>query len=883
MTFGKPGKDSQYHGTPKNLLRNATQARMAVQKAAPPDPGPCAERNLLPIPDGHHMSMITPHPCPWRPVLPALLFALCLLFPAPPASSGQAAGDQNKLLEQTRQDIRDSGRAITQSRKDLEAKRQEIGESVAALKRTRDELALWAWMADNPWDLRDVMEGVDDLRGKARALLDIPDASEADIVHQVNYLDKLEARIAQSLREGLGPENDVQLRLILGDLITLRVRLGDLRTDTETVLRPTEEFLESVDAWKTSLTQELNHAWEPYYFTPDPWLSDLTDSDTMSQVLRDWGKSTRLAITVAVQDREAGEWLAKLALVLVIAVLPWLVIRQALRRMKATKAHPEVIRQFSRAAACLSFGLGIAFFATQIGFVLYSELSALAEVFFTAALVLASRGMTLVSAGPLSSPRTFTRWPLWGLFCLGLLLQVPAIPDPLATPLFALALCGAALLVRRHGRTAETRLDAAISACCVFILPALALCALAGYARAAILATSVLFYAVLSLRLSVAIELLRERRMEVLANNSGHTLAKAILSGLGFPLVLLTVFFFCLVFASTQFEARDIFTALLAQEIHLDYVTLSAQNVLAVILAFYLTRMAIAASRSFLLHPSLPTRRKKKRGVAASTLATIVGYLWWAGFVLCALLLVGFSPTGLAVVAGGLSVGIGFGLQNIVSNFISGLILLFGRSVEPGDVLILGSDMVVVRRVNIRNTVVETMDNATVFVPNSELITGRLTNLSHKDPTVRREVTVGVAYGSDRELVRRLLLEAAAHSPRVLAEPAPSVVFTDFGPSALEFRLRVWINEPQDGLTIVSGVREAIDDLFRQNDVEISFPQTDVHLRSAPGLDKALDAARTSWNTGPSCAAPRPAPEPVPGPTPDNRSASPETPKRKSS
>jgi|GEM_PF-842989 len=830
------------------------------------------------------MPMITPRTRPGRlPLLAllALLIALCLLFPAPPASSGQAAGDQNKLMEQTRQDIRDSGQAITQSRKDLEAKRQEIGESVAALKRTRDELALWAWMADNPWDLRDVMEGVDDLRGKARALLDIPDASEADIVHHVNYLDKLEARITQSLREGLSPENDVQLRLILGDLITLRVRLGDLRTDIETVLRPTEEFLESVDAWKTALTQELNEAWEPYYFTQDPWLSDLTDSDTLSQLLRDWAKSTKLAFTVAVQDREAGEWLAKLALVLVIAVLPWLVMRQVLHRMEATKAHPEVIRQFSRATVCLSCGLAIAFFATQIGFVLYSELSAVAEVFFTAALVLLSRGLTIVSAGPLSSPRTFTRWPLWGLFCLGLLLQVPAIPDPLATPLFALALCVAAYLVRHHGRTAETRLDASISACCVVILPLLALCSLAGYARAAILATSVLFYAVLSVRMTVAIDLLLERLHDRLGKGNKHILARAILSGLGLPLVFLTVFFFCLVFASTQFEARDIFADLLTQEIHLDYVTLSAQKVLAVILAFSLTRMANTASRSFLMHPSSPSHRPKKRGVAASTLATIVGYLWWAGFTLCALLLVGFSPTGLAVVAGGLSVGIGFGLQNIVSNFISGLILLFGRAVEPGDVLILGSDMVVVRRVNIRNTVVATMDNATVFVPNSELITGRLTNLSHKDPTVRREVAVGVAYGSDRELVKRLLLEAAAHSPRVLAEPAPSVVFTDFGPSALEFRLRVWINEPQDGLTIVSGVRDAVDDLFRQHGVEISYPQTDVHLRTAPGLYTALDATRTSWNTDPSCAAPRPAPAPVPGP--DDSPASPETPKRKSS
>jgi potassium efflux system protein len=139
---------------------------------------------------------------------------------------------------------------------------------------------------------------------------------------------------------------------------------------------------------------------------------------------------------------------------------------------------------------------------------------------------------------------------------------------------------------------------------------------------------------------------------------------------------------------------------------------------------------------------------------------------------------------------------------------------------------------------------------------------------------VRRVLTVGVAYGSDRALVRRLLLEAAARSPRVLKEPKPSVVLADFAPSSLEYGLRVWITEPQDVATILSGVREIIDDLFRENGVEISFPQTDVHLRSAAGLATALDAARTTWNAGPA-----------PGPQhtarkPDDDPAAPETPGR---
>jgi len=801
---------------------------------------------------------------------------LCILCAVPCAAAGPSRSDNRQLLEQARREIHESGLAITQTRQELERWRQELDAAVGELRRTREELTLWAWMADNPWDLRDVMEGVDDLRVSAQSLLGNPDVQEADVARQVSYLDKLEARIMQSLGEGLSPETDVQLRLVLGDLISLRVRLDDLREEMEIGLRPAREFLSAVEAWNASLREELNESWEPYYFESDPWLSDLTDFDALDQALRGWSKSMHLAISVTGQDRDIWDWLKIWAGVVCIGFAPWAAWRLFFGRFLKVDDHKDAARQIRRALLCACCGVGVLFLTSRIGFVMYSILSAVGEMFFTAALVCLSRGLTLLSAGPRPSPRTFTRWPLWGLFCLGLMLQVPAIPDALATPLFALALLGAAFLVRRHGRIAEARLDAALSSLCVVILPILAVITLSGYARAAILGTSVLFYLVLSVRLSVAVGLLLDRLRDRAATGRSM-LMTAVLSGLGFPLVFLTVLFFSLFFASTQFEARDIFAALMRQELHLDYVVLSAQNVLAVILAFYLTKMGIAVTRSFFLHRDGTRRHSLPQGLAAHTLATITGYFWWAAFVLCALFLVGFSPTGLAVVAGGLSVGIGFGLQNIVSNFISGLILLFGRSVEPGDVLVVGGDMLIVRRVNIRNTVAVTTDNATVFVPNSELITGRVTNLSHKDPTVRREVVVGVAYGSDRGLVRRLLLTAAAQSPRVLAEPKPSVVFADFGPSALEYRLRVWITEPQDVATIFSGVRDLIDDLFRENGVEISFPQTDMHLRTAPGLLTALDAARTTWNTG-LAPAPRPTAE-----GPDDAPAASETPGRSTS
>ncbi|QLA17309.1 mechanosensitive ion channel domain-containing protein [Desulfolutivibrio sulfoxidireducens] len=782
------------------------------------------------------------HTAPPRPCfhLTAVLAVLAALLWAWPGQAARQTGEPRLLLDQARLDIREAGESITRARAKLNARRQETDETVTALKRKREELALWAWMADAPWDLRDVIEGVDDLRGRIETLLAAPNDQETEIVRHVSYLNRIESRVMQSLYEGLSPDTDVQLRLVLGDLITLRVRLDDLRTDMEQSLRPARDLLASVDAWNDSLRQELYATWKPYYLERVAWMSDLVDPRALADAMRGWFTALSLAVAVSTQDRAPWDWLVILNSSLLAGLAAWYILRYLLRRFFREHGQRECGRQLSRAVFCACIGLAVGFLAKEVGFVVLSTLSSMAEVFFTAGLVFLSRALTLLASGPCSPPRTFTRWPLWYLFCLGLLLQVPGIPDPVATPVFALSLLAAAYLIHRRGHTAETRLDAALSLFCVVALPVLAAVSLAGFARAAILATSVLFYVVLSVRLSMAVVLI-VGRWRGRSAEAAPSLRIAILSGLGFPLVFLSILYLTLLLGSNQFEATDLFLDLLAQEARFEYFNVSAKRVLAVILAFYLTKMAVAVSGSFLRVHGEPVAGADSDGTggAIHSLATLAGYFWWAAFILCSLFLVGFSPTGLAVVAGGLSVGIGFGLQNIVNNFISGLILLFGRAVETGDVIQLGGDMVVVRRVNIRNTVVRTMDNATIFVPNSELISGRLTNLSHKDRAMRREVAVGVAYGSDRDLVRRLLLQAASESPRVLTQPPPSVIFADFGASTLDFRLRVWVTEPEDSMSILSGVRDRIDALFREHGVEIAFPQTDVHLRSAPGLARA--------------------------------------------
>lgn len=213
------------------------------------------------------------------------------------------------------------------------------------------------------------------------------------------------------------------------------------------------------------------------------------------------------------------------------------------------------------------------------------------------------------------------------------------------------------------------------------------------------------------------------------------------------------------------------------------------------------------------------------------SITTISGYVIWSVGILIALNAFGLNATSLTVVLGALGIGLGFGLQAIFNNFISGIILLFERPIQVGDDIEINGTWARVQKINVRSTVVQTYDNASIIIPNSDLISSQVTNWSFKDKRLRRNVTVGVAYGSDIEMVRDTLLEVAEKTPRILRLPRPDVVFKDFGDSALIFILRFW-TRVEYFLSVENDVRFKIDRLFRERKIEIAFPQQDIHIRS---------------------------------------------------
>jgi small-conductance mechanosensitive channel len=193
---------------------------------------------------------------------------------------------------------------------------------------------------------------------------------------------------------------------------------------------------------------------------------------------------------------------------------------------------------------------------------------------------------------------------------------------------------------------------------------------------------------------------------------------------------------------------------------------------------------------------------------------------------------IGINLSGLAVILGFLSVGIGFGLQNITSNFVSGIILLFERPIRVGDRVTVGEVEGDVLAINMRATMIQSLTNISIIVPNSEFVSGRVVNWSHGDPKIRIDLEVGVSYSSDLDTVLDALQSVAAEHPKVLSVPKPDVLLTSFGDSSWNMMLRVWVGDPKGHYNVRSELNQAVVRKFREVGVEIPFPQRDLHVRS---------------------------------------------------
>jgi potassium efflux system protein len=286
---------------------------------------------------------------------------------------------------------------------------------------------------------------------------------------------------------------------------------------------------------------------------------------------------------------------------------------------------------------------------------------------------------------------------------------------------------------------------------------------------------------------------------------------------------------------------NDSWSFLTELSIEFGHFNLTMQMLISAIIAFYLA-LQISWVLQAVSDAQILSTGSFDRGVRDAVKKLIHYGVVLVGF-LVALSLLGLGLQNFVVLLGAFGVGIGFGLQDIVNNFLSGLILLFERPIKVGDAIVIDGEYGTVTRIGLRSTVVESLDQAEHIVPNSQMISQKVTNWTLSARRVRIVVPVGVAYGSDLEKVLAILKETGEHHPDVLQDPPPAPLFIQFGNSSLDFELRVWIPNVDSRPKIKNELLLEIDRRFREAGVEIPFPQQDLHLRSiVPGIFPTHDA-----------------------------------------
>ncbi len=319
----------------------------------------------------------------------------------------------------------------------------------------------------------------------------------------------------------------------------------------------------------------------------------------------------------------------------------------------------------------------------------------------------------------------------------------------------------------------------------------------------------------------------------------------AIVFLIGLPLILL----------QWGFQVRDIqgMAVKLFTDIRIGNITISLVGVLG---GFFIFALGLVLSRGFQrwLDGNVMVRSHVDSGVRNSV-NTVVSYIGIAIAVLLGVSAAGIDLSSFALVAGALSLGIGFGLQNIVSNFVSGLILLAERPFKVGDWVVTGNYEGFVKRISVRATEIETFQQQSIIVPNAELINASLGNWTLRNKLGRSEVSVGVSYDSDPRKVMDILMEIGKSHKLVLKTPEPSVAFLGFGDSSLNFELRVFLADLLNGVGVRNDLRLAVFERFKAEGIEIPFPQRDVNIHFKD--DPAGQAQGTEGEAVPPAVAAR--------------------------
>lgn len=611
---------------------------------------------------------------------------------------------------------------------------------------------------------------------------------------------------------------------VVTEAIGLRRQIEDLRSRMAEILRNTDKALEPVDAVGKALDEkiavsqtELATLWRGWLLTPAPSVltaESLRDFTDKPQSARSYGFLRHLFE----KEELPKPWLlaAKTLTLFLILLVAFRGLRNA--ALGALGFARVRLATFSNVLAAAAVTLMICPFFTI--FPLSESLRAVGELLFAFALATVTADVQCVVRSYIQHECEPTDSRNWRFLLLSLALAFgtsvgihtfsPVSPQG-ASLIWTVGMLIQALLFHLISRMrwSGARVAGLFS---WFVFPLMAALAAVGlHNLSMILLDGIFFFAVamlLSLNLSTLLHSLIEK-------TAWPSPAKRTGFELTTPSVLLYLTsLMTIVWMSWRLGGKAVLHHVAAFQLKVDETTLRLSGLLIILALFFLVKTATATAGEVI---NVISKRRDAEGVLvlepslATLFSTITFYSAWVGFGFLTLFILGINMTNLAFIMGGLSVGIGFGMQNIINNFISGLIILLGRGIQPGDTLQIGDKLGIVTKVSIRNTMVQTLDNATLFIPNSNLVSQEVMNWSYKDRRIRQSIKTTLPTENDKQLVHRLLLEAATEDAAVLEDPKPFAVIREVNGGQITYELFFWLSDIKDAIDAPSRIYDAFD------------------------------------------------------------------------
>ncbi len=419
--------------------------------------------------------------------------------------------------------------------------------------------------------------------------------------------------------------------------------------------------------------------------------------------------------------------------------------------------------------------------------------------------------------------------PLFWLYIFGVTVQTLELPSILLIFIWSAVLIITIIMISKKIRVSYPLFEKVIICLSAIFCFLSLIAAVSGYIFLSILAVLFWFMIILGLKFGININFAFKEHIRNIKSDN-YKLTKILILGFGIPFVWCVIIFAIFLWFGDQIIDARLILESLNTEITILGISINIIYIFCCIYLFFVFKTIINIVKNSL---NKLTKHSKIDSSVAPSITILVSYAIWTIYAMILLKILGVSFTSLAVLAGGLGIGLGIGLKEIINNFASGLIILAGQTIKHNDVIQLDNLMGKVIKITIRSTVIQTYENAILSIPNSQIISNKVINWTHNNKLIRKDISINVAYNSDVNKVNKLLIQVALETEHVLKKPEPIIIFNEFGESTLNFVLRIWIDDIDFIVKTPSLIRIKINELFKENKIVFAYPQLDLHIKQS--------------------------------------------------